>query len=283
MIEVVFTDLPESIQLEEGVDTDFASEHLLDQQGFLRIRKTYAREGGGKCDIGLIVDDFDNQAYAQLVLLKETELNKRCAELGIDVKRSGRGITNKSKRGEIREKAREQDIPLTSQALRVTAKSDAWKVINALLPEFHFFESETRLGVADTSFQSLFRPVVARAADDPSVVDVRTEFTGAIRTAIQSEVDAVFELLSEHTDVLTTLTADPTFNWDKAVSVDILGTDQSGIQKPLAHRGAGLRRLLMVATFRYLALRGKSSDKHFVFAVEEPENSLHPKCGLLTS
>jgi len=145
------------------------------------------------------------------------------------------------------------------------------------LPEFVLFETDTRLGVGETKFQSQFRPIIKTAAEQSNVVEAKDTFTGAIGKALQDEVDKIFERLQLHTDAFTGLTARPAFSWDKAVAFQIYGKDQHGIETSLDRRGSGMRRLLMVAFFQYLAERGHESGGDFVFAVEEPENCLHPR------
>jgi len=276
IIEIAFTDIPETIQIEEGIETSFQEEMLLDQEGRLRIRKTYPRNDLTKVKISLITWDFQNEHFAGLVNLKERELNSRCQQAGIDVSKAGRGLTNKSKREKLRAKANEAGIPLGEFELVVSPKGDLWKCIKSHLPDFQLFEAETKINVSETSFQSPFRPIIKMAAEQQEVADVRSNFTGAIEEALQREVDKIFERLKRHTSDLTTLRVKPTFSWDKAVSIDILAKDNCGIEKPLDKRGSGIRRLLMVAFFQYLAEKRDESTSNFIFGVEEPENNLHP-------
>jgi len=276
VIEVAFTSLPEKIELEEGVETTLQDEMLVDADGYLRIRKTCPRSNLAKFSIALITHDFEDDRFAGLAALKEKELNERCTSVGIDVTKSGRGITNKGKREALRAKAREEGIQLGRRELSLTTRDELWKRIASLLPEFVLFETDTRLGVGEAGFQSQFRPIIQTAAEQPDVVDAKETFTGAIDKALQGEVDKVFERLQRHTDGFVGLTARPEFSWDKAVTFQIFGKDQHGVENSLDRRGSGMRRLLMVAFFQYLAERGRESGDNFVFAVEEPENCLHP-------
>jgi len=280
MIEVAFTELPETIELEDGVETTCGDEMLLDSDDFLRIRKTYPRASLAKFSIALITMDFEDDRFAGLPALKEKDLNTLCSSVGIEATKSGRGITNQGKRSVLRSKAREEGIGVVERELALTTKDDLWKKISSLLPEFVMFETDTKLGVGETTFQSQFRPIVTTAAQQPEVVNVREDFTGAIGKALQGEVDKIFARLKRHTNTLTGLTAKPEFMWDKAVTFDILGKDQDGVENSLERRGSGMRRLMMVAFFQYLAERGREGRREgkrdYVFAVEEPENCLHP-------
>jgi predicted ATP-dependent endonuclease of OLD family len=276
VIEVAFTSLPEKVELEEGVETTLQNEMLVDADGHLRIRKTYPRSNLRKPNITLITRDFEDDRFAGLPALKEKKINELCASVGIEVTKAGRGITNKNKRELLRAKARENGIVIGRRELLLTTKDELWKRIAFLLPEFVLFESDTRLGIGETTFQSQFRPIVKTAAEQPDVVDAKNAFTGAIGKALQDEVDKIFERLRRHTDAFVGLTAKPQFHWDKAVTFEISGKDHQGVDISLDRRGSGIRRLLMVAFFQYLAERGHEADGNFIFAIEEPENCLHP-------
>jgi len=276
ILEVAFTSVPDAIELEDGIQTTFQEEMLLDVNGHLRIRKTYPRGNLSKFRVSLITQDFEDDQFSGLAVLKEKELNDRCESLGIKVTKSGRGITNKSKRDAIRARAQNDGSQLVERELVLTTREELWNKIASLLPEFILFETDTRLGIGETSFQSQFRPIVKAASEQPDVVDARDAFTGLIRQALQDEIKKIFTHLQRHSDVFTDLRALPEFSWDKAVTLDILGKDQYGVENSLDRRGSGIRRLLMVAFFQYLAERGRESPGDFVFAIEEPENCLHP-------
>lgn len=276
IIEIAFTSLPEKIEIEEGIETTLGDEMLLDQNGRLRIRKTYFRDKLTNFEMSLLTQAFQDDIFAGLANLKETELNKRCKEADIDVTKAGRGITNKSKREALRAKAKEGGIKIGEYELKLSLNDELRKCIESLLPDFDLFESETKTDVSETSFQSPFRPIIKTATDQPDVTDARGKFTGAIERALQEEVDKIFERLKRHTSDIDALTVKPVFSWDKAVALQIYGKDHDGVDKPLEKRGSGIRRLLMVAFFEYLAEKGEEKAANFIFGIEEPENDLHP-------
>lgn len=63
VIEVSFTSLPENIELENGIETTFQAEMLVDSDDYLRIRKTYPRDNVTKYKIELIVHDFQDPRF----------------------------------------------------------------------------------------------------------------------------------------------------------------------------------------------------------------------------
>lgn len=276
IIEVAFTELPQAIEIEEDVETTFAVERLTDSDGLLRVRKTYACNQLTKPKTHVIVQDYDDEEFAGLALRKETDLNQLGKKLGLDLTRSGRGITNKSKRDAIREVADQKGIPTCTRELELPAKSNALKVIEGSFPFFRLFPVDTRLGIGETGFQREFRSIVIDSCTHPDNSEPREAFVLAIQTSLQIELDEIFSKLQRHTTSLQSLSAVPSFSWEKAVTLDVLGTDAQGICNSLDRRGSGLRRLLMVAFFEHLAEKECGRDVSFVFAVEEPENCLHP-------
>lgn len=275
IIEASFDDLPETIQIEEGVDTTLSEEKLLDQNKNLRIRKVFSRSGKNP-QIFIVTMDIQDKYFAELTKLKETELNKKCKDKDIDVEKSGRGITNKDKRSALRAAALETGNTVGHHEIELTTNDSLWKIISSLLPVFNLFESERKVDIFDTSFQREFRPIVDDTADHPDVARSKAEFTGTIEKALQTEVEQICVKLRKHTDAVTCLTAKPIFDWNKAVTLQLDGTDQFGMSKPLERRGTGIRRLLMVAFFEHLAEKTVLNKQNLIFGIEEPENGLHP-------
>jgi hypothetical protein len=277
VMEVSFTALPDSLELETGVTTTLADEHLLDASGYLRLRKTFPCGGPlDKPSVAIITYDFADASFAGLPILKDKDLNERCTEAGISASANGHRRPAAEKRRALRESAAAQGIPLTEHILPLKARDELWLTLEALLPKYEMFETDTKLGVGETTFQSQFRPIVREAADDPAVVAARDAFTESIGQALQHEVDAIFERLQRHTDAFSQLTVKPQFSWEKAVTFEILGTDEHGVRRSLDQRGSGVRRLLMVSFFEYLAEKSREKPSNVIYAVEEPENYLHP-------
>jgi len=275
-IEVAFTNLPANIELEEGVIASFKDELLLDSHELLRVRKKFAKNSLPKFETYLIVQDYADEKFSGLYLKKESELNTLCQDNGIEYSQSGRGITNKEKRKKLREKARDLGIEITSKEIKIDPKTQIFKIITQSSPQFVIFESDTKLGVGETSFQSQFKPIIQTVTSSPSVKTIKDQFTGAIDAALQCEVNEIFSCFRRHTDTFQELKASPSYSWEKAITFDIIGKDQQGTENSIDRRGSGIRRILMVAFFQYLTEKKLSEQDSYVFAVEEPENCLHP-------
>lgn len=276
VIEVALTALPETLDYEGGA-LQLADERLLDAGGRLRARKTFPCAGPyDRPALTLITQDFADERFSGLLGLKERDLNERCNACDVPLIEGKHKRTPTEKRAALRAIAQEQRLPLVERLIPLSTRDELWKSIEAQLPRYELFETDTRLGVGETSFQAQFRPIVRAATEEATVVAARDVFTESINRALQSEVDAIFERLRRHTTAFSGLAVRPTFSWEKAVSFEILGTDEHGVQRSLDQRGSGMRRLLMVAFFQYLAEKTLDRDHNVIYAVEEPENCLHP-------
>lgn len=154
IIQVSFSELPASLQLEESVDTDLATENLLDLQHNLTVRKTYTRKNPKKSKVIYMVEDFVDSQYQNLCSLKGAQLNDKGKSLGLDFKKSGAGITNKSKREAIRKITSEKNISKAS--VEIEPAEVASKVLD-YLPDFYLFKADESLSEEGTAFQKEFK------------------------------------------------------------------------------------------------------------------------------
>ncbi|MFH1219033.1 MAG: AAA family ATPase [Candidatus Eisenbacteria bacterium] len=91
--------------------------------------------------------------------------------------------------------------------------------------------------------------------------------------------DFVNVFLGHDTSTVTSLEANTRVSWRKAVdAIGLSWGDPAGISIPFELRGAGVRRLFMVAYFQYEAAASlhEAQGPKYIFAVEEPEVHLHP-------
>lgn len=276
-ITLRFTDLPKTIQLEEGVDTTFAEENLLDDAGLLCVKRVYSKWTTAttpkKFPTNILVMDYIEDDFQNLCSKKETELNRLGTNYGLDFTKSGKGITNKSKRQALRAKANADSIAI--QQAEYGVSDDLWRQLNTCLPDFSMFKTDWSLSEEETEFQNVFRVMVEDATKGKQDRDNLETF---IREHIDQEVDKIYQLLLKHTDELGPLRISPEFKWKGLVSFNIDTIDRHGVELPLRKRGAGLRRLLMVAYFQYLAAKN-GEEEHLsndIFGIEEPETYLHP-------
>ena len=276
VVEVSFTDLPPTIQLEEGIDTTLIEENLLDESNYLTVKRVFTKKNlkkSKKAETYIIAHDYTDPDYQNLCSLKEQELNHRGEKLGLEFKKSGAGITNKLKRKAIREKANQHCI--TKSTIKFPPGERLDELLKDLLPEFNLFQADFRLSEEESSFQKEFKAVVETAVSN---IPGRAEIEQGVERSINDELSKIHDCLRQHTDEVVSIKARPSFKWKDLVSFYLECTDRQGQSIQLGKRGSGLRRLLMVAYFQYLAQRENSSNilRTQIFAIEEPETYLHP-------
>ncbi|MFH1902707.1 MAG: AAA family ATPase [Candidatus Omnitrophota bacterium] len=272
IIQVSFSELPASLQLEVGVDTDLSMENLLDLQRNFTVRKTYIRKNPKKPKVMYVVEDFVDSNYQNLCSLKEAQLNEKGRFLGLDFKKSGAGITNKSKRETIRKIGVERNI--SKGTIEIELAESALKVLD-YLSVFSLFRADESLSEEGTAFQKEFKAVVETAIGK---ISGKANIEKGVEDEIDQEVKKIHSFLLKHTDEVASIKARPSFKWKDLVSFYLECRDKQGKEIAFAKRGSGLRRLLMVAYFQYLAQRNKEKDslKSNIYAIEEPETYLHP-------
>lgn len=249
---------------------DIVDDGLVDDKGLLRVRLSLSTSGIEGFE--LRISDVDDDELFPLALRRHDDLMKFLGDRGLPAKRAGRE-TNQEKRAALREWAKSKGLGYRTEWVDA---SSIEKAVREILPEFIYFTDGSNYSIDQTAVQNQFRSVVDAALRQlPEAQAVEDE----IKRLIQKEFDEIakrFNLLFESG---TKLTADPSVAWRKAVdSVGLIWEDSSGIATPYEQRGAGMRRLFMVAYFQYQAARSlyDEAGPKYVFAIEEPEVHLHP-------
>lgn len=249
---------------------DVVDDFLVDESGMLRIRLTLSKSGIEGFE--LRIQDVDDVDLYPLAMKKQDELLELLAARGLPAVPAGQQ-TNKEKRDDLRAAASAQGCATKADWVDAIAIE---KAVRTLLPEFLYFTDDSNYAIGQTAVQNQFKGVVDSAlAALPATATVEAE----VASSLQSEFDEVAVRLNRLTSDQITLTADPKVSWKKAVdSVGLQWQDGSGMATPYEQRGAGMRRLFMVAYFQYQAARSlhDPSGPKFLFAVEEPEVHLHP-------
>jgi predicted ATP-dependent endonuclease of OLD family len=273
VITVPFTDLPGEIELEPGIKTNLEQENLLGSDKTLIISKRFKNIKKPKPLNCLIVEDFEEYDFQNLCSKKQNELNEIGKKYSIDFPKSGASITNKWRREVLREKAVEKG--LTKREIEITPEEELFKKLWSLLPTYILFCCDTSLDIDETQFQNQFQPIIDKVVADN--VTTKAEIEAKITEGFANEFGKILDKMKQYTDTVTYLDPVPTFQWNKLVKFDLKSKDTTGANISLDKRGAGTRRLLMVAFFQYLTERTYlPQNRQYIFAIEEPETYLHP-------
>ena len=210
---------------------------------------------------------------SDLLLLKNSELKKRAADLNIETDSIDTRV-NTQLRHQIWASVDDlqlepQEIPLDQE----TAKK-IWSQLGKYLPCFALFRSDRPSTDQDAEAQDPMKIAVKQALKEKeselnSIEDyVREE---VCRIAEQT-VDKLREMDPSLAGELTPHFKPPI--WASVFKISLTGDDEIPINK----RGSGVRRLILLNFFRAKAEQAVIAKKALgvIYAVEEPETSQHP-------
>lgn len=278
-IACVFSDLPDSLVIDEQYPTTLGAERLLRTDGKLEIIKVYDCGAAKGKFIGAYAKALHPSAAEvdELLSLKLTELKTKAKQLGIDL--SG---VNQAAKAPIRQAIWDasQNLLLTERevSLKKESAKDAFDQIEQYMPLYALFKSDRASTDQDAEAQDPLKAAIKEA-----IRRRESELSGVIAD-IQAELAAVAARTVEKIREMSPELANelnPTVKskqWDSLFSVTLTGDDQIPINK----RGSGTRRLVLLNFFRAKAedsVHGRASG--VIYAVEEPETSQHPNHQLM--
>ncbi|WP_086135737.1 ATP-binding protein [Methylocaldum sp. SAD2] len=271
-----FSDLPITLSLDAGSETSLADEYLLTRDGTLKIQKIFdCDKHKPSVEVFILANHPTAPGVANLLELKEKDLQQIVKEKGLDVSLKGNPGMRKAIWGSVR------DLALSDVSIPVTKpKEDSkriWEQVETHLPMFALFQSDRSSRDSDGEVQNPMKAAVAAA-----IAEVQDEIE-----AIQAKVREKAEEIARNTHLaLQTIDANlakeltPEFTpptpakWTGLFSVN-MNTDD-GI--PLNKRGSGIRRLVLVSFFKAEAERRlrTGNKRSIIYAIEEPETAQHP-------
>ena len=257
------------VQIDAKNRINIQSDFLLDGNGSLRLAMEISTSRKEVFEI--LIRDIDDDSFP-LALKNQDELLELLQHRGLEAKKAGKE-TNKEKRDRIRDAANATGLGWREDWVDASGFESQ---IREALPKFVFFTDSADYSIGVTSVQNQFKGVVDRALSNDAAAQ---QFEEQIRTTIQGEFDKVHAHLSRLTATVTGLQAHPKVTWKKAVDgIDLNWGDHAGLDLPFESRGAGIRRMFMVAYLQYEAAEtiSEPAGPKYVFAIEEPEVHLHP-------
>ncbi len=277
LIGIVFCDLPSKIILDSEIDTDFESEYLLNSEGFLEIHKHY--EFNNRIQTQILIKALypTNEKVGNLLALKIKDLQKiaQNKELNID-KNEYDGRTSSEIRKAIY-KSQCNNLNLQEQFLQIEGAEikNIWSKIVEYFPLFFIFHSDRENSDKDNEIQDPLKFATRQVLAKPEMKQILEE----VKKQVYEEVKIVAERTEQkvkemNEEIEATLT--PEFlseTWEKAFNISF---SSNGI--PLNNRGSGVKRLYLINFLRAQAeeLRNRNNNTNIIYAIEEPETSLHP-------
>lgn len=292
MIGCVFSDLPEQINVDSHSTTTLGDEYLLNADEKLELYKVW-RTTATKAEVERIFA----KAYAPSSEEARDLLFRKRDELK-DVIEEHRLEADKRKNPAMREAIyrhfetegllhlEEREVELDRPRDKRTEFEDArriWKKLNDRhLPVYSLFKAEQVHGDKESAVRSPLDVTLKQAISD--LEEDLTEIEERIQERVQQTTEQTLaRLRQDYPDVAKTLV--PKYkspNWAKAFDLQVLQSDND---IPLNKRGAGIRRLVVLAFFQAEAEKKQNERAEdeattvppVIYAIEEPETSQHPE------
>lgn len=273
LLTAVFDNLPESILIDETVNTTLAAERLLDANGTLTVVKRY--QGASKVKIYIKAKHPSNPECNNLLLLKINDL-KRKAE--------GLACENRTKKSLLRKAIWEHfvdNLQLIESEIDTSGEGlkDIWEKLDNYMPIYSLFQSDRSNSDKDKEAQDPLKEAVKEILAEEDVKNrlqiVANYVKGKLETVTNATLSKIAEMNPEIAHALNpSIPPVETLKWtDVFKNVSITSDDDISINK----RGSGVKRLILLNFFRAKAERMMNDSNHnsIIYAIEEPETSQH--------
>ncbi len=267
-----------SIIVDEAIETTFESEELVNNQGFLQIKKVWDSSKTGRISPDLYIKrkvyeehDFFLKTEAQLITL--------CNQLGIETqKANGEEFNNVEKREKIRLHLNENQTNADFEYEKIPTSGtsrlrNVGKEIKDNLPRFEYFRADTSLSETDTAIQNFFKAIASECLKNIGEIE-------NIEQTVKTELETVLTKITEKINLVVPeneqISPSVEFDWTKLVKTSFSSNNNEG-DMPLSSRGDGFRRITMMSYFEYLAEQNKSEKQNIVFGFEETRNIFAPE------
>ena len=276
IISACFTDLPNSIVIDENVSTTLQGEYLLNENQELEIIKKYPNAGKPKVFIRAMHPTNEN--CSELLTKKQNDLKRIIQDNQIDS-----NDIDLRKNSEMRKKIWQYfSDNLESQIVEIELnKEDAkniWDKLQKDLLTYFLFKSDRENNDKDSEVQDPLKTAVVEILQNEEIKNELNDIAERVKECI-SQVSARTLAKLRELDESIANTLHPQINveglkWqDVFKGISIAGDDDIPINK----RGSGVKRLILLSFFRAKAEQTVLDNANVIYAIEEPETSQHTK------
>lgn len=272
-VTCIFSDLPESVIIDDAVATSLRDEQLVNADGLLEVKKTWdcSKVKVGKPTVCAMAVHAMLPDGTSPLHLTQAKLREACRSAGVNMENVNQN-ENPSMRCALRSTLPPPTVVVPVELEKQDAKA-VWGAIQKYIPTYALFKADRDSTDGDSEVQAPLKAAVRLA-----VSAARAELEGVVRQVEQVTRDVANRTLQKLSEMSPDLAAQliPEFEtpkWDSVFKAT-LNTDR-GI--PLNKRGSGVRRLILLNFFRAEAERlATESGRPIFYAIEEPETSQHP-------
>ena len=274
-ISCVFDELPDTLILDENVETTLADELLLNAEGCIEVVKVFKATTSGKPDKTYIRCQHPAEDGLNNMLgLKMVDLKKLGKDRGIEGDVADKRVASLWRKA-IREAS--QPLNLTETLLDVdkglsTEGKSVWAKIQNQLPTFALFKADRESSDGDAEARNPLQQAVKEAQ-----ATLQAKISSLEEQIEQSVLDVADRTLAKLREMAPELANElkPRFKDKPRWTFNFTLDGKDGI--PINKRGSGVRRLILLNFFRAEAEKAAGgSNRKVIYAIEEPETSQHP-------
>lgn len=273
-IGITFSDFPDEVIIDANNSTNLSDEYLLNKNGMLEVWKTFKngrlKETAIKCHHPVndeIIKNLLRKKRDELKTIVETQ-NLQCAD--------------KRKSALLRKAIRDSYNSLQLQETEIVVDAEdakkIWEQLQNYLPVYSLFHSDRKNQDLDSEIQDPLKIVIEQIFKRDEVQKKLNE----IAENIEKEINNVSENTIKHfknisnqdSQIKPNIPEVASLKW-KDVYKNIGFNTENDV--PLNKRGSGFRRLMLLSFFLAETEKQRNEEKvHTIYAIEEPETSLHP-------
>ncbi len=277
IISVSFTDLPQSVIIDDTNTTTLSDEYLLNSNNLFEVIKKY--KNGGSAKVFIKANHPTNSQCSALLTKKNADLKKIVESLKI-------GCEDKVKNAVLRKSIWNHfitDLQLQEVEIDVASKDgdikSIWDKLQTYLPMFSLFQSDRKNSDGDSEVQDPLQEAVKQIISNEELQRKFREIADEVKEKLQDVSDRTLKKLKEMNPEIAdslnpVIPASDSLKWSEVFKkVSISGDDDIPINK----RGSGVKRLVLLNFFRAEAERRQSERNvpTVIYAIEEPETSQH--------
>lgn len=272
-----FDELDDDLVIDAQHPTTLREEHLLNKSGRLEITRTYdaSIQKPSQKQVYITAIHPRTEGAHDLLQRKNTQLKLRAKELGVLDKVANQSI-NASLRSAIREAFPELDpgpIQLDISEMEKGSGKDIWQRLQRAIPAYFLFKADRPSTDQDAEAQDPLKAAVRAALNtlDAELAAIAERVSDQATAVANSTLDKLRDLDSTLAEQITPRFSRP--NWHTAFKISL--EDELGIS--INKRGSGVRRLVLLSFLQAEAeKKAEDSGRNIIYAIEEPETSLHP-------
>lgn len=273
-IGVVFTDFPETLIIDADNPTSLKEEYLLNSEGKLEVWKTF-KNGKLKGTSIKCNHPANDNILKDLLRTKNNELKKI-----VDDKKLS--CEDKRKSALLRRAIRNSYNNIQLEEIEIIVDAEdakkIWEQLSKYLPVYAVFHSDRKNQDLDSEIQDPLKITIEQIFKREDIQNRLNEIAREIENElnkIASNTISKFKEVSKQDNQIKPNIPDVTsLKWKDVYKNIGFNTDND---VPLNKRGSGFRRLMLLSFFlAEIEKQNNENNTHTIYAIEEPETSLHP-------